>query len=480
MSGISQVLETARRALLAQQYGMSVTGHNIANASTPGYSRQRADFVTTSPTQTQSGLLGTGVMVQSVSRLRNQFVDQQIRSSSSSLSMAGSEYQILSQIEATFNEPSSSGLSGVLNGFFRSWHDLSTNPEDSVLRNALMVEGKKVTDTFRRLSTDMTSLRNSIRDEVGSTIDRINTLTDEISKLNVQITAAAVGGMNTGDMKDLRDTKLEELSTLANIQVNEDDRGSVMVVLGGSVIADNGASLRLRVVPGTTTTASGSSFEQLRVVTELGNELNLTGGKSGGLLKSYNTTIPNALGRLDRLAEGLIAEVNRHHAAGYGIQNPPLNGINFFMGTSAATIGLDLTDTSGGAAAGSGPSIANIAASSSTTASGNNDIALLIAEAFNRKPITDSGGATLFDGLSLSQYYNQSVTQIGSQVNAADVLIESQELVIGQLAGQRDAVSGVSLDEEMTNMIRFQRAFDAAARLVNTADEMFQTLLSMV
>ncbi|MCC6397010.1 MAG: flagellar hook-associated protein FlgK [Bacteroidetes bacterium] len=480
MSGISQVLETARRALLAQQYGLSVTGHNIANVSTPGYSRQRAEFVTTSPSQTAAGLLGTGVMVESVSRLRNRFIDQQIRSSNDSLSLASAEYQILSQIEATFNEPSDSGMSGVLNSFFQSWHDLSTNPEDPVSRNDLMLKGKQVTDTFHRLNAEMSSLRNSLRDEITTKLDRINTLTTEISKLNVDITAATVGGLNPSDMQDLRDAKLEELSTLANIQVHEDSRGSVMVVLGGAVIADNGASLPLRLEPAPPATVSGSSFDQLRIVSGLGNEVKLTGGEAGGLLKSYNTTIPDALGRLDRLAEGIVAEVNRYHATGYGLQNPPATGINFFMGNSAATIGLDLTDTSGGAAAGSAPSIDNIAASASATAPGNNEIALLIAEALNRKPVTDGGGATLLDGLSLLQYYNQSVTRIGSAVNSADTMIQSQELVLDQLTTQRESVSGVSLDEEMTDMIKFQRAFDAAARMVNTADEMFQTLLNMV
>jgi flagellar hook-associated protein 1 FlgK len=206
----------------------------------------------------------------------------------------------------------------------------------------------------------------------------------------------------------------------------------------------------------------------------------LAGGEAGGLLKSYNSTIPESLGRQDRLAEAIISSINELHAAGYGRQNPPRNGINFFLGTDAGSIAIDLTDTSSGAAAGTAPSIDNIATSSSPTAGGNNDIALLIAGLDKKKPLMTAGGATLLGGLSISEYYNQTVVRIGSAVNSADTMIESQELVAAQLSQQRESVSGVSLDEEMTNMIKFQHSFDAAARLINTANEMYQTILGML
>jgi len=480
MGGISQILETARRAMLAQQYGLAVTAHNIANASTPGYSRQRAELAATAALSTPAGFLGTGVMVQNVSRLHNRFIDQQIRSSSTSLGTANADYQVLSQIEAMFNEPSDASLSSMMSSFFSSWQDLSTHPEDSVARNAVMQQGKNLASTFRQLNADMTSLRSSLRDDLNAKIDTINSLTGEIGRLNQEITSAIANGQSPNDLQDLRDTKIEALSTLADIQVSQDSHGSMTVSLGGSVIAENGASVRLRVVQGAAATLSGSSFDQLRIMTGQGSAVNLSGGEAGSVLKSYNTVIPDALGRLDRLAEGLISEVNRLHATGYGLQNPPVTGINFFMGTSAATIGLDLTNRSGGAAAGSAPSVNNIAASSMASAAGNNQIALLIAGALDRKSLVGPGGESLLDGMSLLQYYGVSVTRIATAVNTAGTQAESQEAVMNQLLEQRDAVSGVSLDEEMTNLIKFQRAFEAAAQMVSTVDEMFQTLLNMV
>ena len=480
MAGLSQVLETARRAMLAQQYNLSVTGHNIANAGTAGYSRQRAELVTAGALSTQAGLLGTGVMVQSVSRLHDNFIDQQIRVCSSSLGTAGANYRILSQIEATFNEPSDSSLSSVMSNFFSAWQDLSTHPEDPVSRSAVLAEGKNVAAAFHRLNNELTTLRSSQRDDLNSQISEINTLTSDISTLNSKISIAMASGQSPSDLQDLRDTKLEALAALADIQVSDDGRGSKVVSLGGTVIADNGASVQLQLGQGTAVAVSGSTFDQLRIVTSQGHEVKFTGGTAGATLASYNSTIPDALGRLDRMAEAIVSEVNSYHATGYGTQHPPQTGINFFMGTSAATIALDLTDTSGGAAAGSAPSMDNIAASALASATGNNAIALLIAGTFDRTGITGSGGTTLLGGMSLSQYYSVTITDIASSVNAAASEAESQDLVMTQLAEQRDAVSGVSLDEEMTNLIKFQRAFDAAAQLVSTVDEMFQSILNMV
>ncbi len=322
MSGISQVLEVARRAILAQQYQMNVVGHNIANASTPGYSRQRAHLVTTPPTESGSGLLGTGVVVESVDRLRNRFIDTQIRSSNDAFGQASQENQILGQMEATFNEltPNSSSLSTTLSAFFTSWNTLVSHPEDAVTRNSLLLAGQNVTGGFHRLNTEFNTLRSSLRDEIQTKLDRINTLTSEISSINVQLTAASVSGMNTGDMRDTLGVKLEELSGLANISVNEGGNGTVSVMMGSVLIADSGMShtLKLSAVPNAT--VNGSTFDQIKISTELGVDAGLTGGETGGLLKSYNTTIPDTLGRMDRLAEALIREVNKHHSTGYGLQ----------------------------------------------------------------------------------------------------------------------------------------------------------------
>jgi flagellar hook-associated protein 1 FlgK len=170
--------------------------------------------------------------------------------------------------------------------------------------------------------------------------------------------------------------------------------------------------------------------------------------------------------------------VNALHSAGYGEQQPAKSGINFFMGTDALSINIDLTDPS--SAPGSNPNLANIAASSSATTSGGNSVALAIAGLQDKRPLVSGTGATMLDGLSITEYYNRMVTNVGSAVNSADTLQQSQESVVSQLTAQQDGVAGVSLDEEMTNLIEFQKSFEAAAKIVNTVSEMYDTIIQMV
>lgn len=474
MAGISQLLETARRALLAQQTGLGVTGHNIANASTPGYSRQRVDLVTTPAIRDAAGYLGTGAMASGVTRMRNRFIDQQLRATQGSMGEANLRQQIMGQVEATFNEPSSAALGGSIASFFNAWQDLSTHPEDQVSRNALLQQGTLLGEAFHRLNAGLTTFRASLRDEVNSKVARINSLAKEIAGIDVQVIAAKSSGSSPNDLIDQRDLKLEELSSLANVSVSEDNYGSVTVSLGSMVIASRAGYVAVKAVSAGPQTINGSSFDQLKLVAEKsGVMIDVSTGELGGILGSYNSGIPNYLGKLDRLAAAIVNEVNTIHSSGFGLQNPSRTGINFFKGNSAATIGIDLTDTSTGAAPGSVIDLKNIAAAAPPGSPGNNEIALRIASLAR-------DGVTSLGGTALPQYYNNMISELGIEVNTASNIVTSNELVIQQLEGQRDAISGVSIDEEMTNLIKFQRAFDAAARVVRTADEMFDTILSMV
>jgi flagellar hook-associated protein 1 len=455
MPGLSQILETARRALMSQQVALGVTSHNVANASTPGYSRQRASLVPTMPSKQSFGLLGTGVMTQSVGRIRDQFIDQQIRYSNQSMGDASAQQQILSQVEASFNEPSSAGLSSAITSFFNAFQDLSTHPEDTSARNEVVQQGTLMGQQFQRLHTEISELRQSLSDDVSVKILKINTLTKEISDLDVQITNAIAVGGDPSDAKDQRDLKLEELSKLANISVGEDAKGSVIVSVGGMVIASRAGAVALK---------AQSVGNQIQVVTESSSvPVNVSSGELGGVLKLYNTTLPDYLTKLDQLAGAMITRVNAVHSGGYGLGTPPSTGVNFFTGTGAADMRINAAIEAN----------SNLVAASGDGSPGDNTIALAIANVTNEQLLNSNSQ-------SLSQFYNSLVSQVGSAINAVDSTSTSQELILAQLENQRASVSGVSLDEEMTDMIKFQRAYDAAAKLVTTADQMFQTILNMV
>lgn len=440
---------------MAQQVGIGVTSNNIANASTPGYSRQRVDLVATEPSRETAGLLGTGVMAKHVGRIRERFIDQQVRLAHHSLAQASTQQRILGQIEAMLNEPSDAGLSAAINRFLNAFQNLAIHPEETATRNDVLQQGVLLTHSFRRLSSGLKQLRSDLVDDINAQLARVNSLTKEISDLDVQITNAKAVGLDASNAKDQRDSKLEELSKLANISVSEDSRGSVMVSLGGTMLASRAGSVALKAL---------RVGDEIRIVSDQSNNpIAVSSGQLGGVLRLYNTTIPSYLAKLDQIAAALIQRVNTLHAAGFGIGNPPPTGNNFFSGADAESIGIDPIIQSG---------VNNIAASEDGMP-GNNRVALAIA-AVGNEPLLNGNTVTVL------QSYNSLVSEVGSLLNAADTTQSLQELVLAQLENQRSAVSGVSLDEEMTNLIKFQRSFDAAARVVNAVNELFETILKMV
>jgi flagellar hook-associated protein 1 FlgK len=284
MGGLSQLLDVARRAMMSQRIGMDVTSHNIANASTPGYSRQRADFVATMPMQTSFGMLGTGVTVQHIGRIRNSFIDQQVRVSNDAFGKGNSQLQTLSQIEALINEPSDSGLAATMTNFFKSFQDLAVHPEEASTRNAVLQQGVLLVQSFHGLNSRITEIRGGIVDDVNTKVSRINTLAGELSALDINISNDIAMGVDPSDLKDQRDLKLDELSQLVNINVSEDKSGSIMVSVGGTLIASRAGAVPLKA------TMAGN---QINVVSSLsGLQLNVTGGELGGALNMSNTTLP--------------------------------------------------------------------------------------------------------------------------------------------------------------------------------------------
>ncbi len=440
---------------MAQRHGMNVTSHNISNVNTKGYSRQRVELSPTPPYFTAKGLIGSGVMLDNVSRLRNQFIDSQLRTANHQLGEADSQSFLLNQIEAMFNEPSEVGLNNAMTKFFNSFKELSANPEETGIRNIIVQNANHMTRLFQKLDSNVKQLRTDIVENTTGKLNRINKLTKEISEIDIQIIGYSGQGVEAGDLKDERDRKLDELSKLINIRVTEDLNGSVMVSAGGHVISSRGGfeELKLDLTGNTMKIVAGNTGKQVKI----------DSGEVGGELKNYNSVIPGYIDKLNQLVSTLIMRVNELHATGFGLGNPPETGLEFFIGTDASTIAIN-------------PAIANnlnnIAASSDGTA-GNNGIALLISNVMN-EPIMNNNTT------SLSHFYNTIIGSIGTDITNIDSAFRTTELIATQLEIQRNSISGVSLDEEMANMIKFQQSFDAAAKVINTVNEMYQTILNMV
>ncbi len=455
MASLSNILEIARRSLTAQRLAINTTGHNISNAGTPGFSRQRVEFAPTDPMRTAYGFVGTGVITSRIGRVREGFIDQQIRGASDTLGSAASQQKILGQVEAVLNEPADNGLSASLNRFYNAFNELALHPEESAYRSNVLQQGTLLSQSFHQLNKNLTQLHGDILNDVNAKVADINRLTKEIGQLDLQIVTALSGGDEPSDLKDKRDMKLDELSKIVRISANEDTNGSMIVSIGGAEVASRGLS-----------TDVVASIENGQVVIRPGNSpraLSVISGSLGGDVEMFNRVIPDYIDKVHQLASAMITTVNNAHRAGFGLGTPPLTGNDFFVGTDAATIDINPFLLTNPAAI----------ATSSDGRPGNNDVALALAA--QKSAMVLDGGVT-----TIPQFYNNLVSAIGSAINQAGYQESTQQLIVTQLENQRNSVSGVSIDEEMTNLIKYQRAFDASARLVSTVDEMMQTIIDLV
>ncbi len=460
MAGLSQIFETARRSLFAQRDAMGVTSHNIANAGTAGYTRQRAELTTTMPLPDRIGLLGTGVEMSSVSRLREKFIDTQYRTTSQQLNNASMQSRIFSQIEAVVNEPSDTGLQSMMQGFSKAWQSLAATPEDMGARQNVLQSASTLSNGMQQIYNGLSQLKGDLKAEISANVDKVNSLAREIADFNEKIIAATNSKMSANDLMDSRDQKIDELSTVVNIRATQDSKGGINISVGGVSIVNQTDTIPLELKDNATS---------LSVQTESsGNPTQITGGSLGGLLQQNNTTIPGYQSSLDQLGQSIMDSVNAVHSAGYGLKTHASDpaaptGTPFFSSyaNGVLTVNSALIDNP------------NLIAASSTGAAGDNGQANTIANVFDVPAM--NGGA-----VSMNQFYTAFVSRIGADSKSASNEEQNQQLILTQVENQRNSFSGVSLDEEMANMIKYQRAYDASAKLVKTVDDMMNTIIQMV
>src|SRR3954452_821718 len=292
-------LETTLRGILAQQLALDVTGHNIANANTIGYSRQAAVMAPTEaytvPGVTrppQAGQLGTGVDVQSYQRMRDEFLDIQYRAQSMRQGSAQAAQDGLRQIEVAFNEPSDNGLNSLLQSYWASWHDVSNAPENLATRQALAQNAASLANGFQSLATQLQTVQTQVGQNVTDTISQVNAIGSQITQLTAAITADEITGDKPNDLLDQRDVLLDQLSQLGNITVTVGALDTIDITIGGATLVSGG-------------TPQGAIAES--------DITSLTSGKLNGLIGLRDTTIPGYQTSLDNLASTIIAQTNTLH-----------------------------------------------------------------------------------------------------------------------------------------------------------------------
>lgn len=462
--GIGGLFDISVRTMSTYQEAIEVASNNISNAGNTDYTRQRVVLASELNVNGQ----GTGVKVQDVQRVRLDILDTQIRKYQSTLSDADKRSEILQQIEALNGEPSSTGIAAGITDFFNSWNELSANPTSTQLRLNVIQKAQNLSQRFKQTVDGLTDIQYSIQQQANSTVDQINGYLKQIHDLNLQAYDAKARGVRASELEDQRDSLIDQLSQLVNVSVQKNDSGAVQVNVGGSYGADQTGynQFQLKNING-----------QLRLVSE--NDTNsvavINSGKFNALSDLYSNKIPAYLKSLENLANTFVSSVNELHMQGYtqSTTGASTNGIPFFgeVGSSGGVVNAIVDGEiriNSSVLANPG----NIAASDIQGADGNSNISNKIAELVNTK-------FPELNNLSLSDGYSSILNSIGLDKNQSDNVSQSGNAIMLNLQTQKKSYSGVSIDEEMTNVIKYQRSYEAAARMVKIADSMIQTLLGM-
>ena len=514
-------LEASKRGLYTQQSALYTTGHNIANANTEGYSRQRVNMEPTLGypgtglnAPKVAGFIGTGVKASSVQRIRDAFVDRQYRQETNKLGYWETKSKSISQLEDILNEPSDYGLAKALDGFWNSLQDLHVHPEDGGARTVVVQRAIAVADSFHYIYNSIQQLRENAANEIGITLRDINSVLQQIAQINYQIQSVEPNGYMPNDLYDERDKLLDQLSTYIPIELEyEKSGGNALAIAEGSVrvflklsdgtkvkLVDGKDFAQLRnsgasTSDGLTPTKSVEGFKIVRV-DESGNEIvdnnwnvgnsaqidinkfsNL--GKLKSLVDSYGYIdingnqkglFPENLEKINKLAKEFAEAFNNLHQL--GTDSDGNAGVEFFVINNST----DTEITAGNIYVSN--TIINspnkIAASDSTPGNaepGNGKNALALA---NLKFQTLAG----LSGVSIQSYFEGFVGQLGVDGQQAERLTYNAQTLQQSVSERRSSISSVSLDEEMTNMIAFQQAYNANARMITAIDEILDKIIN--
>ena len=567
MSGITFVLNLAREALMAQQRGIHVTGHNIANVNTPGYTRQRLILTANAVTVDSRIKLGLGVKSDSVVQYFDRLTTKHINQRTSELSKYESKQSILEYLQGIFNEESGNGLNKTLEDFWNAWQDLADNPGGIAERTALLQKTNNMCHRFYALYNGLVQTKDEMNTNLKISVNELNTLTEQVASLNERIVASEASGTTANDLRDQRINAIEKMSQLVDTTYIESDNGSMMVLTtSGIPLVDANKSWELN--------QEGNNIYWNNIPTDISNRL--SGGKIGAWMDMRDEIIPQYMADLDELAGTMISQVNGLHYGGYALDNSTnryfFNPFNMgplqygapWTGSSTVSVGgaytgnatktftftidgsgtvgtnsfdVDWIDGQGNSGTllvtptsysnlsvfegiqisfgagdvvvdtetfsvavtdntGAAGSIAlssdvdgdpeNIAASTAPGESGNNQNALAIQalqdETLNiRKWIYQRGTLPSSQDQSgtIDEYYTIFVGDMGMLVEENNQNQSFNQTMIDQLNEIRDSISGVNLDEETVNLIKYQHAFTAASKLVTVCDEMLENLLNM-
>ncbi|BDG08012.1 flagellar hook-associated protein FlgK [Anaeromyxobacter paludicola] len=468
MADLFSILSNASSSLAAQQAAMAVTSNNLQNAATPGYARQRAELLTR-PAELVSGgaWVGRGVTLGAVTQVRDQFIESQVPASIANAASSDAEATALSAIH-TFDPAQSGGVGDAISGFYSALRALSQNPGDSGLREAALGASQSLAAAFNQASRDVETARTGLDDQAVNLTGQINALAKQMADLNTQVRQARASGGEPNDLLDARQQVLDQLASLVGGQPVTSTGGDVNVMMGGGVALVSGG------VPGVFSSQpdpNNRGHLQLLYASPLGTPAaplanSVAGGQLGGTLAARDGALGKASTQLDTLAFDLANQVNAVHQAGYGadgVTGRPLFAVGATSAGAASTIAISAAvGTNAGALA---------AAGAATAASGDADnVQALLATEQQALPTS---------GLDATRTLSSITSSFGIASAQATSLSKQDAALRDNVKALRESASGVSVDEELVNMQKTQRAYEAIARVLQTSSDMLDVLMKL-
>jgi flagellar hook-associated protein 1 len=450
MAKISGLLDMGRRGMMLNQSAIQTTSHNIANKSTEGYSRQRVDFKSSPSTDEGRYQLGTGAKLANISRTNNPWIEKQLERENSQFSNLDQKAKALGRLESALNEQSIKGINDGIAGFFNSFRELANSPESVVARTQVREAAITLVKRFQDAREQLDDVHVDMNKNISFAVNEVNQLAKELAAVNEEIQRIEMGS----NMESANDAPEDAHTGMVNLQA-----GRSIIMVAGTTFN------QLKTVEDT-----NGKTRIMQELSEGGTQLDVTDqftqGQIGAAIEVRDTTTDQMIDNLENLAANLFAEVNKAHREGYDRQNglggdffevqDPQKGFSVYNMSVAKAIAKD---------------VSRIAAAAQPNAPGDNTVANLI-HSLQSRPMMDGQ-------YSYDDYYNAKVSEIGVLTQRIGTSLEGQKNSLDQMQNIRDSISGVSMDEEAAKLIEYQKSFEASARLIKTADEMFDTVLNL-
>ncbi|MBK7893212.1 MAG: flagellar hook-associated protein FlgK [Bdellovibrionales bacterium] len=471
MSKIHSMMDIGKRSMMNSQTALQTSGHNIASKDVEGFSRQRVEIQTNVPIGTGKLRYGMGSKAAAVTRVNNPYLEKQLGKERSLSGFYDGKAEAMGRVEQVYNEQLNKGLNSFMGDFFNSMQEMANNPESLATRTQAKETADSLVKDFKRVHTQLNEISRDLDQQIVSQIAEVNEMAKEVATLNEKVQQVELSGGHANDERDRRELLVKQIGERVNIKWAEGQDSTVTITVGNSALLVAGYDAKKIEVNGTpeTETKGEGNVDLFYLNSDRATPVKITeqinGGKIGGLLEVRDKVITEALADVDKMAYTLAANVNDVHREGYSVYNR--TGRDFFElptqlrhASANFSVSRDILEDVG-----------HISSAGQMSAPGDNRVALRMANLSQDKVV---GGES-----TIGEFYNSMVGKVGIQARRADSSQQSQKDIVKQLGNIRESISGVSLDEEATKLIEYQKSFDASARLIRTADEMFDTVLNL-